>query len=221
MWEFLSILWGIVTNVYHAGGAKTRWVIWFWVAFVFLYVLLGKYDTIHKQEIISSRRQVKQNYYYTLHCYGLVAIFVEYGYYLAEWPTKILIATTDVVIDLLSTIGFVLMVLGFIFVVLGRLFLNSFWGKNIYDYEEIKDSYKLVKENVYHLCRHPIYFGQVCMCMGTALIVNNWVVLVASILMLPINMYRAHREDKYLEEYFKNEWSEYKNATNFFIPLIF
>lgn len=221
MWEALVILWEIINNVYHAGGAKTRWVIWFWAAFIFLYVLLGKYDTIHKNKIISSRKQEKQNYYYTLHCYGLVVAFVEYGYYLGEWPTKIPVAKTGVVINMFSTAGFGFLILGFAFVVLGRLFLNSYWGKDIYNYEDIKDSYKLVKENVYHLCRHPIYFGQVCMCIGTALVVNNWIVLVASVLMFLINMLRAWREDKYLEGYFKNEWSEYKNATNFFIPLIF
>lgn len=121
------------------------------------------------------------------------------------------IAATEITIGLISTIGFIFMIIGFIFVVLGRLFLNSFWGKNIYDYGEVKDSYKLVKENVYHLCRHPIYFGQICMCVGTAFIVNNVYILLASILMIFINICRAYREDKYLKEYFKQEWNEYKD----------
>lgn len=221
VFEILEFSWNIITNIYHAGGAKIRWVVWFWIAFIFLYVLLGKYDMIHKNSIISGRKRKKQNYFYTLHAYGLLTLVVEYGYYLGSWPTKIPIARTTMVIRLFSTLGFLLMAIGFIFVVMGRLYLNSFWGKDIFDYEEVKDSYKLVKENVYRLCRHPIYFGQICMCVGTALIVNNWIVFAFSVFMIVINMVRAKREDKYLEECFQNEWKEYKNATNFFIPLLF
>lgn len=219
--EFLSIIWGVITNVYHAGGAKTRWVIWFWAAFVFLYILLGKYDTIHKKEVISNRKKAKQNYYYTLHVYGCVALLVEYGYYLSDWPTKILIVRPEGNVGFLSTFGFILMIVGFTFVVLGRLFLDSYWGKDIYNYEDVTIGYELVTKNVYHLCRHPIYFGQVCMCIGTALIVNNWIVLVASVFIFAINIIRARREDEYLSGYFKKEWDDYKDNTNFFIPLIF
>ena len=48
-WDLLEIVLKFVVTIYHAGGAKIRWVVWFWAAFVFLYLLLGQYDAIHKR----------------------------------------------------------------------------------------------------------------------------------------------------------------------------
>lgn len=114
-------------------------------------------------------------------------------------------------------LGFGLLFVGFVFVLLGRLYLNSFWEKDIYSYED-KDNYKLVKENVYSKCRHPIYFGQICMCLGTVFVLNNWVILIFAALMIIMNVYRASREDEYLQKCFGDEWKEYKNKVNFFMP---
>ena len=48
-WDLVMAAIDYITHVYHAGGAKIRWVVWIWCAFVFLYWLLGKYDAIHKK----------------------------------------------------------------------------------------------------------------------------------------------------------------------------
>lgn len=215
-WDILKVLAEIAIGVYNAGGAQMRWVVWIWCAFIFLYLLLGKYDSIHKKSIINHREKAKKNYFYALHLFGAISAVIEYGYLLQNWPVHFPIAWGSG-IGVMIGIGFAFLGGGFIFVVLGRLYLNSFWGKDIYSYED-KEKYKLVKENVYGLCRHPIYFGQVCMCMGTAFVLNNWIIVGLSFLMICMNYYRAKREDAYLEAWFGDEWKEYENKVNFFVP---
>ena len=205
----------IIERVYHAGGAQVRWVVWIWCAFIFLYILLGKYDSIHKRNIYDHRKKEEKNYFYALHLFGVSTVVIEYGYLLEQWNVFIPMAG-EKMFGVAATVGFGLLIVGFAFVLLGRLYLNSFWGKDIYSYED-KDNYKLVKENVYGKCRHPIYFGQVCMCLGTAFVLNNWVILVFAVLMIVMNVYRARREDDYLQKCFGSEWVEYKNKVNFLI----
>lgn len=217
-WDLIQAGIVFVTSVYHAGGAKIRWVVWIWCAFIFLYVLLGKYDSIHKKDIIEKRKKEQKNYFYTLHLFGAATAIIEYGYLLDHWDFFIPMAKGKM-ITVCSTFGFCVLFMGFYCVILGRLYLNSYWGKDIYNYDEIQH-YKLVKDSIYNACRHPIYFGQVCMCFGTALIVNNWIIFVFAVIMFIINALRAMQEDKYLKKCFQGEWEEYKKKVSFFIPFI-
>lgn len=216
-WELVLVIWNFFVEMYHAGGAQVRWVVWIWCAFIFLYVLLGIYDSIHKQSIIKQRKKEEKNYFYALHVYGILTIAIEYGYLLGYWDIYVPIVEKSLNL-LITIVGFGILLFGFIFVLLGRLYLNSFWGKDIYSYEE-KDKYKLVKENVYSKCRHPIYFGQVCMCFGTALVLNNWIIVIFAGLMLIMNWYRAKREDAYLHKCFGEEWETYERQVNFLSPI--
>lgn len=211
----IAFAWDYIKNIYHAGGARVRWVLWFWCAFIFLYIVLGKYDSIHKKNILNHRKKIEKNYFYALHMFGVLTIVIEYGYLLEGWDVFIPIVR-EKMLGCAVAAGFGLLFLGFVFVLLGRLYLNSFWGKDIYEYN--KNDYKLVRENVYGICRHPIYFGQVCMCLGTAFELNNWIIFGLAILMIIMNVYRALREDRWLQEFFGSEWEEYKNKVNFFMP---
>ncbi len=218
-WDFVNTAIDFITRVYNAGGAKIRWVIWIWCAFIFLYVLLGKYDAIHKKDIMKNRQKEQKNYFYALHVFGVITVVIEYGYLLNHWTVFFPIAAEHTMITVCSTLGFIVLVIGFCFVLLGRLYLNSYWGKDIYKYDE-SQCYELITECIYNICRHPIYFGQVCMCFGTALVLNNWIVLIFAILMLLMNISRARREDKYLKICFGDKWEDYQKKVSFFVPFL-
>jgi len=120
----------------------------------------------------------------------------------------------------MTTLGFIVLFAGFFLVVWGRLYLNSFWGTHIYKYEnELATNYKLVTSKPYKICRHPIYFGQSCMVIGTALIFNNWAHVVLAILLIVVNIFRAIQEEIFLKETFTDNWEKYKNETPFFFPI--
>ena len=217
-WDFIKTIIDYTIKVYNAGGAKVRWVVWIWCAFIFLYVLLGKYDSIHKKNIIQNRKKEQKNYFYALHLFGVATVVIEYGYLLEHWAIFIPIAK-DNMIAVCVAFGYIVLVIGFCCVLLGRLYLNSYWGKDIYKYNDAQ-TYELVQECIYCICRHPIYFGQVCMCFGTALVVNNLIVLVFAVLMLIMNIFRAMREDKFLKDCFQDDWEEYRKKVSFFVPFL-
>ena len=215
-WDLLELVIKFAVNIYHAGGAKIRWVVWFWAAFVFLYLLLGQYDAIHKRTILAHRHKKKKNYFYALHLYGICTAVLEYGYLLEGWPICYPMYNGKIKFLWLS-LGFALLAMGFVFVILGRLYLNSYWGKDIFTYEN-KNDYQLITDHVYSCCRHPIYFGQISMCFGTALVLNNYIFFFFAILMLFMNFFRANREDQELKECFGDVWKKYKDQVCFFFP---
>lgn len=215
-WDIITVIIGFLSELYHAGGAKTRWVVWVWCAFIFLYVLLGKYDSIHRKDIIINRKMEQRNYFYALHVFGILTAVIEYGNFLDLWSIYIPILRSKT-LNIGSVLGFTILIIGFFFVLSGRLYLNSYWGKDIYKYDD-KQEYTLVTEKIYRICRHPIYFGQVCMCIGTALVQNNWIILFLSILMVCMNVIRAKREDHYLAKCFGEKWEEYHKKVSFFVP---
>jgi len=215
--ELFLLFWNFMSDMYHAGGASLRWVIWGWAAFLCLYFVLSRYDKIQRKEIIDKRTKKKTNYYYTLHLFGVLAASLTYGNLLSGWPIFIPIATSKITIQIWSVVGFLMLAIGLTFVMLARLYLNGFWGKDIYTYDT--SEYTLVKQNVYGKCRHPIYFGQTCMVIGTSLVINNYIVLGLAILLFVMNLFRARTEDKHLKELFGAEWEQYKDQVSFFFPL--
>lgn len=206
-----------LVDLYLAGGPQIRWVMFIWLAFAGVYALLGAYEHIHRKDIIKLRKKRATNYYYTLHAYLILTVVFEYGYLMYEWPVFYPIARKMQMVWV--TVGYGLLILGFLFVILGRLYINSFWGKDVYEYPA-ECGYELVTRNVYGKCRHPIYFGQTCMSLGTALVLNNWLALAFSIALTAVNVTRAKREEKWLKDFFKEEWTEYKNETNFLLPFL-
>jgi len=219
--DFVDIVYRFLTDMYNSGGAKVRWVDWIWAAFVFLYLIIGKYERIHAGPLLAKRTEYKRNYFLTLHAWGIAAIFFQYGHDLFQLPVKVPITVRFV--GQITTAGFVILIIGFWFVVWGRLYLNGFWGTHIYQYAdaEIKNQYKLVTDKPYRACRHPIYFGQSFMVLGTGLVFNNWFHIGLAALLIAVNVVRAKKEEKFLEETFPTEWKKYKNKTPFIFPYIF
>jgi len=45
--DIINFVWLFLGDLYNSGGPRVRWVLWFWVAFLFLYLIIGKYERIH------------------------------------------------------------------------------------------------------------------------------------------------------------------------------
>lgn len=79
----------------------------------------------------------------------------------------------------------------------------------------------LVNRGPYRHIRHPFYFGLIIGFAGLALATNNWMAVLATILILwPVLVLRAMREEEDLQEQFGTEWSLYKTSTWFLIPYV-
>jgi protein-S-isoprenylcysteine O-methyltransferase Ste14 len=74
---------------------------------------------------------------------------------------------------------------------------------------------RLVTTGLYAKIRNPIYvFGALAL-VGVALALENWVLLALVVLLTPVQLYRARREEAVLAEAFGEEYARYKAGTWF------
>lgn len=77
----------------------------------------------------------------------------------------------------------------------------------------------LITHGLYRYSRHPFYLALILGFLGLALMANNWLALAAALLIvLPVQILRAKREEKELEARFGEEWTFYKSRTAFMLP---
>ena len=70
-------------------------------------------------------------------------------------------------------VGGTLTTIGLAFALWARLVLNSAWSFNAV----VRQDFTLVTNGPYSIVRHPIYLGQLLMCLGTSLASNNIAVI--------------------------------------------
>lgn len=75
---------------------------------------------------------------------------------------------------------------------------------------------KLVTSGIYSKIKHPLYFGVRLMFIGFALIFKSLLGLILIIIILvPLHLYRARKEEKELTNKFGDKYLEYKKRTWF------
>ncbi len=80
---------------------------------------------------------------------------------------------------------------------------------------------QLVARGPYRHIRHPFYFGMIVGLAGLALATNNWLAVLSTVLILwPVLILRAKREELELQQQFGTEWDLYKTSTFFLIPWV-
>ena len=184
-----------------------------WAFFAWSYLLLYLYDKKHHYVNRRKNKGIKLAPFILSAGVVIVAIF----HYLNSIGLWVLVENRS---SYLSWVGLLFMVLGLKLVISARLDLDGFWGPHIYDYD---DDVKivLVKENTYKHLRHPIYAGQLSMALGTVLIMNNWLVVGYSVLLLLALSTRIERDESHLTETFKEEYSKYKQSSYKVIKYIY
>jgi protein-S-isoprenylcysteine O-methyltransferase Ste14 len=137
---------------------------------------------------------VKLNYI-TLAIVSLVVVFLVKGFWGPPWTTLRIIG--------LGVAIPCCIVLGVARVQLGRAF--SVRAK----------ATELVTSGIYSRIRNPIYvFGSPAL-MGLALWANKPWLLLAFLVIIPLQIYRAHNESKVLEQHFGAAYTDYKRQTWF------
>jgi protein-S-isoprenylcysteine O-methyltransferase Ste14 len=74
---------------------------------------------------------------------------------------------------------------------------------------------KLVTRGVYSRIRNPIYvFGELFI-LGLSIVLENWILLLVGVALVPMQVARARREEQVLREAFGEEYERYKAGTWF------
>ncbi|MBN1300783.1 MAG: isoprenylcysteine carboxylmethyltransferase family protein [Melioribacteraceae bacterium] len=94
-------------------------------------------------------------------------------------------------------------------------------GENYSQDIVVKNNHKLIRTGLYKFIRHPQYVSQVLSDLGAGLALLSYLVVPLVILAeIPLFYMRAKREEKLLQNYFKDDYEEYKQKSGFFLPFI-
>jgi protein-S-isoprenylcysteine O-methyltransferase Ste14 len=105
-------------------------------------------------------------------------------------------------------VGMALAVLGFSGVILARRTLGRSFSVRA-------KATALVTKGIYSKIRNPIYVSGVVLLTGAAIMVWRLDFLLALLLIIPLQMVRARKESRVLEEKFGEEYREYRRRTWF------
>jgi len=84
----------------------------------------------------------------------------------------------------------------------------------------IKKKHELIMKGPFSVVRHPQYMCQILLDLGAAAATLSYVVGFLALIEIPIYIMRASAEDKLLNKYFAEKFSDYKKKSGFMIPFI-
>ena len=104
--------------------------------------------------------------------------------------------------------GLVLLILGFVFWTVARFQLGS-------SLTVTAQARKLVNTGIYSKIRNPIYVFGSCFLAGLILVTAKPIWLLAFVIIVPLQIWRAGKEAKVLEAGFGDEYRKYRAGTWF------
>lgn len=107
--------------------------------------------------------------------------------------------------------------------VLFPAFLLLFWALITLGWQmfQIHPGEHLINRGPYRHIRHPFTLGMMVGLAGLALSTNNWLAILATVLILwPVLILRAKREEIEMRHAFGTEWDLYTTSTQFLIPWV-
>lgn len=202
--------------IYDKTTPSIRFAYIFWILFVELYIFAS---ALEKHNNLTKPREKRvTNYHGTLYLFGGLAIMMQHGSQMYNWPFLTPISDSNSGYWI-SIFGFVFMLIGLFLVGAARCVLDGHWGPHIYKYH-IEDHNCLKTSGIFKNTRHPVFFGQMLMTGGTFLLANNWWIIIFPIATVLLNIWRARREEADLKKRFGKEFTDYRDKTSFMIPWI-
>lgn len=181
-----------------------------WGLVIIIYGTLAIYDKGKNQNLKMERKKVRWNYPRALYYVGAFAILLHYFCIVEGYEPKFPILSSNLCIS----IGTLLMIVALALVFAGRIKLDGYWGPNIYEYGGTNN--KLITDGIYKFMRHPIYSGHIIMSIATVFLLNNVIMFAFPLVIIPVNVRRAHREDAFLVKQFPDKFPSYNKETPFF-----
>ena len=111
---------------------------------------------------------------------------------------------------LINIIGAVILFLGCLLFLITHIALKNNWSP----YLELNKEHKLITTGVYSIVRHPMYTSFMLTIIGNGLILANWFILGFGLAVSVISyIIRLDDEERMMEDYFGDEYREYKKKT--------
>ena len=109
----------------------------------------------------------------------------------------------------LTALGVMLALAGDIFFIVSVVTMRDNWRAGIAE----NDKTEMVTKGIYAISRNPAFLGFDCVYIGFLLLFFNWPLLVLSLFAIVMLHLQILQEEKYLEETFGAEYTQYKAKT--------
>ena len=109
----------------------------------------------------------------------------------------------------LTALGVMLALAGDIFFIVSVVTMRDNWRAGIAE----NDKTEMVTKGIYAISRNPAFLGFDCGYIGFSLMFFNWPLLVLSVFAIVMLHLQILQEEKYLEETFGAEYTQYKAKT--------
>ena len=113
--------------------------------------------------------------------------------------------------DLFFAIGVILIIIGLIIRIKSISELKQYFTYTV----TVIENHQLIETGLYKNIRHPGYFGQLLIFMGTAVAFSNWLSVVA--MMIPVlygYLYRIKVEEQFMIKQLGQKYTDYQKRTN-------
>ena len=110
--------------------------------------------------------------------------------------------------------GIVVTFAGVALAIWARIVLGQNWSARV----TRKIGHELMRTGPYAFIRHPIYSGLSLAVIGTAVFTGQWRGLVALVLVVTAESFKAKREEQFMLAEFGEQYREYQQQTGFLIP---
>ena len=143
------------------------------------------------------------------------------------WYGAIFFAIADIwwlELSLFNQPFLILRIVGFLFILGGlvlRYSARKALGKQYSVHVETSEEHQLVTTGIFSVIRHPAYLGLLCLLLGIPLSMGSWgSLLIATVGGIPAIIYRISVEEKFLAQWFGEQYKTYKKKTKRLIPYI-
>lgn len=106
-------------------------------------------------------------------------------------------------------VGIVLACAGDLLFIISVVTMQDNWRAGIAEHDQTE----MVMKGIYSISRNPAFLGFDCVYMGFLLLFFNWPLLVLSVFAMVMLHLQILQEEKYLEETFGAEYTQYKAKT--------
>lgn len=119
---------------------------------------------------------------------------------------------------LATAVGAVAMVAGVYVLYRSHADLGAFWSPTL----EIRDGHELVTTGIYSRVRHPMYTAIFLICIGQALLLENWLAGIAGLITFTVlYISRVEREEQLMIQRFGKAYRSYAKRTQRLVPRLF
>jgi protein-S-isoprenylcysteine O-methyltransferase Ste14 len=187
-----------------------RFVLTFWALLAFMYYSIDQYERLNR---LRPKRTVEYHNWPILRIFPVtISACVGYQFVMSGALQRPLTPNGSAGNNFLVAVGFALVAWGLSLALAGRVALNGHWGTKIYSYTN-QDDQRFVTQGIYSVMRHPIYFGQFIMSVGTFCVSNDLWFVIFPLAVAIMNTLRGMSETRSLRKAYGEPFERYCKTT--------